>query len=447
MNIVAIVGRPNVGKSTLFNRLIGSRHAIVADQPGITRDRIYHDVNWAGHDFLVIDTGGIIHDGHTTLTKQVLEQVELSLAEADVIIFVVDGKSGMNAGDHKIAKMLRHKTQPVILAVNKVDTPGERNNVSEFYGLGLGEPLALSALAGTGGVGDLLDKVVESFPPGTKKEESEDKSEETRPLAIAIVGKPNIGKSSLINVLAGQSRTIVSAEPGTTRDAIDIKIKYQGHEYTLIDTAGIRRKSKVEYGVEAFAVARSLKAIDRADVVALMLDASEPISNQEQKLATKIDEAGKATVLVFNKWDLIPEKSSRTMNEFSATTKEELRVLNFAETIFVSAKNKLRTHNLLTAARKAYENANRRVATAVLNQVINEAIAFSPPPPGKRSKRLKIYYVTQVSVCPPLFLLFVNDTTLMTANYQQYLERKLREAFDFSGAPIKFKMRPKEKRQ
>ena len=282
--------------------------------------------------------------------------------------------------------------------------------------------------------------------PESEDIDPEDIAKDPKPLALAIVGKPNVGKSSMINALAGQSRTIVSEEPGTTRDAIDIKIKSQGQEFLLIDTAGIRRKSKVEYGVEAFAVARSLKAIDRADVVALMLDASEPISNQEQKLATKIEEAGKAAVIVFNKWDQVTEKTSRTMKEFSATAKEELRVLHFAEVIFVSAKNKLRTNNLLTAATKAYENANRRVATAVLNQVITEAIAFSPPPPGKRSKRLRIYYATQVDVCPPLFLLFVNDMTLLTANYQQYLERKLREAFDFSGAPIKFKLRPKEKR-
>jgi GTPase len=445
MNTVAIVGRPNVGKSTLFNRLIGSRKAIVADQPGITRDRIYHEANWGGQNFMVIDTGGIIHSGQTTLTKQVLEQVELSLEESDVIVFVVDGKSGVNAGDQKIAKMLRSRTQPVVLAINKIDTPAEQNNTYEFFDLGLGDPVALSALRGTGGVGDLLDKIVACFPK-SPKQETDEKNGQHKPIALAIIGKPNVGKSSIINVLAGQKRTIVSSEPGTTRDAIDIKIKHQGEEYILIDTAGIRRKSKVEYGVEAFAVARSLKAIERADVVVLMLDSSEPIANQEQKLATKIEEAGKPTVIVFNKWDLIPEKNSRKMNEYTANALEELRVLRFAQVMFISAKNKLRTHNILSAARKAYDNANRRIATSPLNQVLNEAIALSPPPPGKRSKRLRIYYATQVDVCPPLFALFVNDTTLLTSNYAQYLERKLREAFDFSGAPIKFKLRPKEKR-
>jgi GTP-binding protein len=447
MNIVAIVGRPNVGKSTLFNRLVGARTAIVDDQPGVTRDRLYHEVNWAGKNFLVVDTGGITHDRHTTLSKQVVEQVDLSLDEADAIVFLVDGKNGVNGDDQKIAKMLRRRTQPVVLAVNKIDTPAEHKNMYEFYDLGLGEPVGLSALRGTGGVGDLLDKIVNCFP-GDKVDQSEsaDIPEEDRPLALAIVGKPNIGKSSMINALSGQSRTIVSEEPGTTRDAIDIKIKYKDKEYVLIDTAGIRRKSKVDYGVEAFAVARSLKAIDRADVVALMLDVNEPISNQEQKLATRIEDAGKPTIIVFNKWDLISEKSPRSMKEFSANAQEELRVLRFAEVMFVSAKNKLRTHNLLTAATKAYENANRRIGTSVLNQVLNEAIALSPPPPGKRSRRLRIYYSTQVDVRPPLFALFVNDTTLLTPNYQQYLERKLREAFDFSGAPIRFKLRPKEKR-
>ncbi len=449
MDTVAIIGRPNVGKSTLFNRMVGAREAIVADRPGITRDRIYHEVNWAGRDFLAIDTGGIVLNSTEELSSQVLEQVQLALTEADVLIFLVDGKVGLSGGDYDAAKMLREAGKPVILAVNKIDTPGEENNTYEFYRLGLGEPISLSALRGTGGVGDLLDRIVDYLPPPPIKSSedsgSEKDIEQPKPLSLAIVGKPNVGKSSILNALAGFGRTIVSSEPGTTRDAIDIKITFQEQEYILVDTAGVRRKSKVDYGVEAFAVARALRAIGRADVVALMLDASQEISNQEQKLATKIEEAGKPAVIVFNKWDLVSDKSSRSMNEFLATVKRELRTLDFADAIFVSATNRLRINNLLLSARKAYEQSCQRISTAVVNQVINQATALSPPPPGKRSKRLRIYYCTQVDITPPEFLLFVNDPALMTANYQQYLERKLREAFNFAGTPIKFKLKARER--
>jgi len=450
MNIVAIIGRPNVGKSTLFNRMIGVRQAIVDDNPGITRDRIYHEVHWAGHDFLVIDTGGIVFNNKERISKQVLEQVQLALEEADVLVFLVDGKNGLNPYDEDVANMLRQTAKPVILAVNKIDTPAEENNMFEFYRLGLGEPLALSALRGTGGVGDLLDRVTQAFPAdtnGKKKEQSEDEplTEQKQTISLAIIGKPNVGKSSLLNVLAGRQRTIVSSEPGTTRDAIDFKIKFEGQEFMLIDTAGVRRKSKVDYGVEAFAVVRALKAIDRADVVALVIDVNEEISNQEQKLATKIEEAGKAVVIVLNKWDLMNDRSSGSMNKFLASVQQELKQLSFAEVMFISAKDKLRTHKLFNAAKQAYENASKRVPTAILNQVINEATALTPPPAGKRSRRLKIYYSTQVDICPPTFLLFANDPTLMTDNYQQYLERKLREAFGFSGTPIKFRLRARER--
>ena len=450
METVAIIGRPNVGKSTLFNRMVGAREAIVADRPGITRDRIYHEVHWAGRDFLAVDTGGIVLNSSEELSVHVLAQVQVALQEADVLIFLVDGKVGLSAGDYDAAKMLREAEKPVILAVNKIDTPREEDNTYEFYRLGLGEPISLSALRGTGGVGDLLDRVIDYLPsssiaPIANENESEEIVEERKPLSLAIVGKPNVGKSSILNALAGYGRTIVSSEPGTTRDAIDITITFQEQEFVLIDTAGVRRKSKVEYGVEAFAVARSLKAIGRADVVALMLDASQEISNQEQKLATRIEEAGKPAIIVFNKWDLVEDRSSRSMNEFSATVKRELRVLDFAEIAFVSATNRLRINNLLLTAQKAYAQSCQRVSTALVNQVLNQATALSPPPPGKRSKRLKIYYATQVDICPPTFLLFVNDPPLMTASYLQYLERKLREAFNFAGTPIKFKLKARER--
>jgi GTP-binding protein len=372
MNIVAIVGRPNVGKSTLFNRMVGARTAIVADSPGITRDRLYHEVHWAGEDFLVIDTGGIILNDKEKMSKQVLEQVEIALEEADAIIFLVDGKNGYNTYDEDVAKMLRQTKKPVILAVNKIDTPAEENNIFDFYRLGLGDPVSLSAMRGTGGVGDLLDKVTQSFPKTTngkkkKKEkngkdfddivenfaddtQSEDETTKET-IALAIVGKPNVGKSSLLNVLLGRQRTIVSSEPGTTRDAIDAKLNFEGQEYLVIDTAGVRRKSKVDYGVEAFAVVRALKAIDRADVVALVMDINEPISNQEQKLATKIEEAGKAAIIVLNKWDLIEDRSSKNMNKFKDEIKSEIKQLRFADVIFSSAKNKLRTNDLLGAAK------------------------------------------------------------------------------------------------
>ncbi len=456
MNIVAIVGRPNVGKSTLFNRMVGARTAIVADSPGITRDRLYHEVFWSGEDFLVVDTGGIILNDKEKMSKQVLEQVEIALEEADVIIFLVDGKNGFNSYDEDVAKMLRRADKPVILAVNKIDTPAEENNVFDFYRLGLGEPVSLSAMRGTGGVGDLLDRVTQAFPKSYKKKpqetngheaenELEESEESKETIALAIVGKPNVGKSSMLNVLLGRERTIVSSEPGTTRDAIDAKLEFEGQKYLVIDTAGVRRKSKVDYGIEAFAVVRALKAIDRADVVALVMDVNEPVSNQEQKLATKIEEAGKAAIIVLNKWDLMEDRSSRTMNRFTAEIKNELKQLSFADIVFSSAKNKLRTNDLLTAAKNAYAQGGKKVQTALLNQVINQAVALTPPPSGKRSKRLRIYYATQVDGHPPTFLLFVNDPELMTDNYQHYLERKFREAFNFSGTPIKFKLRARER--
>ncbi len=456
-NIVAIVGRPNVGKSTFFNRCIGARHAIVDDSPGVTRDRIYHDVDWSGHDFLLVDTGGVVFDANAEFANEVLDQVKLAIAEADVIIFMVDGKAGLHGTDQQVANLLRKSKKPVLLAVNKIDEPKEKDNSAEFYELGLGEPHGLSALRGSGGVGDLLDKIVEFFPEKKKEKNGkkdlefisdedlakEAEEEDKGPLAIAVVGRPNVGKSSMINFLCGKERTIVSDIPGTTRDAIDTNITFEGREFTLIDTAGIRRKSRVDYGIEAFSVVRSIKSIGRADVTVLMLDANAEITEQDQKIASKIEEAGKAAVIVLNKWDLIENKSSKLMNDTTKTVKAELRSLDFAEVLFVSALTHQRAPKILEASVRAYDETKRRIGTGLLNQIVNEAIALVPPPSSKRGKRLRIYYTTQVSTAPPTFVLFANDGALMTRNYEVYLERKLREAFGFTGSPIRLITRSK----
>ncbi len=336
--VVAIVGRPNVGKSTFFNRCVGDKAAIVDDSPGVTRDRLYRECDWSGRDFILVDTGGLVPDTKEHITTQVSAQVAEAVAEADVIVFIVDGKSGVTGHDKDVANMLRRSKKPLILAVNKIDEPKEEVNLSDFYSLGLGEPNAVSAMRGSGGVGDLLDKIIGFFPPkeevSTEITEDGAEPEVKKDFSLAIVGKPNVGKSSIVNVLTGTQRMIVSAEPGTTRDAIDTKFKYKGHEITLIDTAGIRRKSKVDYGIEAFSVVRSLRAISRADVVALILDVSQPISDQDQKIGGKIEDAGKPVVLVLNKWDLIPDRSSQQMNDLIEETKRELRHLHYAEIVF-----------------------------------------------------------------------------------------------------------------
>ncbi len=477
-NIVAIVGRPNVGKSTFFNRCIGLRHAIVDDSPGVTRDRIYHEADWSGHDFMLVDTGGIVLDRREELSSQVLEQAKLAISEADVIVFMVDGKSGLVGADKEIANILRKSKKPVLLTVNKIDEMKEVDNISEFYELGLGDPTPVSAMRGSGFVGDLLDKIVSFFPEGASKtkgkrrrkanahqmevnqreddahnlsesgkgiegQQSQIDVDENRELAIAIVGKPNVGKSSMINLLCGEERTIVSAEPGTTRDAVDTSITFQGRKLKLIDTAGIRRKSRVDYGIEAFSVVRSLNAIERADIVILMLDAQEEISDQEKKIANKIEDGGKAAVLVLNKWDLVESKTSRLMNEYSDTVKTALRSLAFAEVIFTSVKTRLRATKVLEAAERAYAATTKRIGTGLLNQVIHESTVLVPPPSAKRGKRLRIYYCTQASVAPPTFVLFVNDHKLITQSYQSYLEKCLRNSFGFIGAPIRIIIRSK----
>lgn len=447
--VVAIVGRPNVGKSTFFNRCVGARHAIIDDSPGVTRDRICQPANWAGYDFLLVDTGGVVPNSGEEIASEVFDQVAVAVEEADVIVFMVDGKAGLHGSDRDVANLLRRANKPIVLAVNKIDVPAEELNASEFFGLGLGEPVTLSAMRGTGGVGDLLDKVIETFPkraaPPVVDEPDDGTTEPERgPLSIAIVGRPNVGKSSILNVLCGKRRTIVGTEPGTTRDAIDTTIKYQGVPITLIDTAGIRRKSRVDYGVEAFAVVRSLRAIDRADVVVLMLDATSEITDQDQKIAGKIEEAGKAAVIVLNKWDLVPDKSSRLMNEITGNVLTALRSLSFAEVIFTSSLTRQRVSRILDAALAADKETRKRINTGLINQIINESVALTPPPSSKRGKRLKVYYTTQVSTAPPTFVLFTNDAELMTPNYHTYLERKIREAFGYHGSPIRLATRSKK---
>ncbi|MBI2811514.1 MAG: ribosome biogenesis GTPase Der [Candidatus Melainabacteria bacterium] len=452
--VVAIVGRPNVGKSTFFNRCVGARHAIVDDSPGVTRDRIYRETDWSGREFLLVDTGGVIPNSPESIANEVFDQVQLAVDEADVIVFMVDGKAGMSGADEEVANLLRRSKKPIIVAVNKIDEPREEPNAMEFYGLGLGDPHSLSAMRGSGGVGDLLDKVIAHFPPETRKVidlnsipyDGTDfvEEEEQGPLSLAIVGRPNVGKSSLVNVLVGTNRSIVSNVPGTTRDAIDSKIKFQGKEYVLVDTAGIRRKSRVDYGIEAFAVVRSLRALERADVVILILDATQEISDQDQKIAGKIDEAGRACVIVVNKWDLIDDKSSRLMKEFVENIKTELRSIAFSEVIFTSAINKQRVTKIIEAADRAHAMTKKRIGTGLLNQIVNESVALVPPPSSKRGKRLKVYYTTQVSTAPPTFILFGNDDKLMTKNYESYIERKLREAFGFEGTPIRIVTRAKK---
>ncbi len=451
--VVAIVGRPNVGKSTFFNRCIGARHAIVDDSPGVTRDRLYRETDWAGRQFLLVDTGGVIPNSSESIQNEVFDQVTLAVDEADVIVFMVDGKTGISGADEEVANLLRRSKKPIIVAVNKIDEPKEQPNAMEFYGLGLGDPHTLSAMRGSGGVGDLLDKVISFFPPETKKtvdldahngDGSEEAEEEQGPISLAIVGRPNVGKSSLVNVLVGTNRSIVSNVPGTTRDAIDSKIKFQGKEYILVDTAGIRRKSRVDYGIEAFAVVRSLRALERADVVILILDATQEISDQDQKIAGKIEEAGRACVIVVNKWDLIDEKTSKLMKQFTENVRAELRSIAYAEVVFTSAINKQRVTKIVEAADRAFAMTKKRIGTGLLNQIVNESIALVPPPSSKRGKRLKVYYTTQVSTAPPTFILFANDDKLMTKNYEAYLERKLREAFGFEGTPIRIVTRAKK---
>ena len=432
--VVAIVGRPNVGKSTFVNRLIGNRKSIVDDLPGVTRDRIYFDVEWLNKQFTVIDTGGIIPGDEDDIMVSIYDQAKIACNEADKIIFIVDGKDGINPIDYDIANILRQSGKPIFLAVNKIDSHNAALMTADFYSLSLGEPVAISALHGSGGVGDLLDMVTEGF----SIDEAEQEKDKT--IKIAIVGRPNAGKSSIVNSLLGEKRVIVSDVSGTTRDSIDSRLEYEGQEYIIIDTAGIRKKSKVTYGVEKFAVDRAIRSIRECDVALLVIDATEGISDQDKKIASIITEAGKGMIISINKWDLIENKKSNTINKFEKELVNEIPFLDYVPKIYVSALTHQRLNQIFTKTNEVYEQATKRVATGLLNKVINEAYVMNPPQSVK-NKRLRILYTTQVDVQPPTFVLFANNATLMKDHYKRYIENKLREAFGFFGTPIRISLR------
>ncbi|MBP7211581.1 ribosome biogenesis GTPase Der [bacterium] len=431
--IVAIVGRPNVGKSTFVNRLIGKRQSIVDDMPGVTRDRIYFDVEWQGKTFRVIDTGGIIPGDEDEIMLSIFDQAKLACDEADKIIFIVDGKEGLHPVDEDIANILRRSGKPIILAVNKIDSIEASPMTAEFYALSLGEPLAMSASHGSGGVGDLLDILTEDFD--FDEEEVDDGS-----IKLAIVGRPNAGKSSIINALLNEERVIVSDVSGTTRDSIDSKITFNKQDYVLVDTAGIRRKARVSWGVEMFAVDRAIRAIKECDVAVLVIDAVEGIAEQDKRIFSIIEEAGRGLIVAINKWDLVENKEKNTPAAFEKKLAADVPFLNFAPKIFISAKTKQRINQIFEKAVEVNEQCNKRVTTSLLNKVVNEAYALNPPSSVK-NKRLKILYTTQTGTKPPSIVFFTNNGTLMKDHYKRYLEKKLREAFGFFGTPIRLAIR------
>lgn len=433
--LVAIVGRPNVGKSTFFNRIVGQRISIVEDSPGVTRDRLYADAEWCGHSFTLIDTGGLEIKSEDVMWSHIRAQAQIAVETADVIVFMLDGKTGLTHEDYEVAAYLRKSRKPILLVVNKLDN-NEQHLLYDFYELGLGEPIGISA-GQAKGLGDVLDEIVKL----TGKYETEEKEEA---LKIAVVGKPNAGKSSLVNKLLGYDRVIVSDIAGTTRDAIDTRIKIGDKEYILIDTAGIRRKRSVEEDLEQYSVMRSLGAVRRADVCLIVIDSSEELSEQDVKIAGYVHEQGKPSVVVMNKWDVV-EKDTYTIEKYNRKLKEELKFMDYFIPTYVSAKTGKRVDNLIKLAERAYENASRRVSTGLLNDVLREAILTNEPP-SKNGKRLKIYYVTEVSANPPTFVIFVNDDTLMHFSYRRYLENALRRSFDFEGTPIRLIIRNKNEK-
>lgn len=434
--IIAVVGRPNVGKSTLFNVLAGERISIVKDTPGITRDRIYADVTWLDKSFTLIDTGGIEPDSKDVILSQMREQAEIAIMTADVILFLVDVKQGLVDADAKVADMLRRSKKPVLLVVNKVDSFDKyMADVYEFYNLGIGEPIPVSA-ANRLGLGDMLDKVMEHIPDDAFTEE-----EDERP-KVAIVGKPNVGKSSIINKLVGENRVIVSDIAGTTRDAVDTEVTYNGKEYVLIDTAGVRRKNKIKEELEHFMIVRTVSAVERADVVVLVIDATEGVTDQDTKIAGIAHERGKGIIIAVNKWDAI-EKDDKTTNKFTAEIRDMLAFMPYAEIMFISAKTGQRLPKLYEMIDMVMENHALRVATGVLNEIMMEAVAMQQPPTDK-GKRLKLFYITQVAVKPPTFVIFVNDKELMHFSYTRYIENRIRDAFGFRGTPLHFIIRERK---
>ena len=436
--VVAIVGRPNVGKSTLFNALAGEKISIVKDTPGVTRDRIYADVSWLDRNFTMIDTGGIEPDSKDVILSQMRDQAQIAIDTSDVIVFMTDVRQGLIDSDSKVADMLRRSGKPIVLVVNKVDSFEKyMPDVYEFYNLGIGEPVPISA-ASRLGMGDMLDEIIAHFPD--KNEEDE---EDARP-RIAIVGKPNVGKSSIVNKLLGEQRVIVSDIAGTTRDAIDTEIVHDGREYVFIDTAGLRRKSRIKEELERYSIIRAVTAVERSDVVLVVIDAAEGVTEQDAKIAGIAHERGKGIVIVVNKWDAI-EKDDKTMKKYENEIRRVLSFMPYAEIIYVSAQTGQRLNKLYDVIDMVIENQTLRVATGVLNEIMMEAVAMQQPPSDK-GKRLKLYYITQVSVKPPTFVIFVNDRELMHFSYTRYLENKIREAFGFKGTSLKFFIRERKEK-
>ena len=431
--IVAIVGRPNVGKSTLFNQIGKRRVSIVDDFPGVTRDRIYMDAVWLNHTFTMIDTGGIefVDDDH--ILKSMRQQAMVAMEEADVIVFVVDGRAGVTTADQEVARLLRSTKKPVILAVNKIDSPQLEPAIYEFYNLGLGDPIGIAA-SNSLGLGDMLDAVVAAFP------QESDEIKEDDEISIAVIGRPNVGKSSIVNALIGEERVIVSNIPGTTRDAIDTHFVADGMKFMLIDTAGMRRKGKIDEAIERYSVMRSLRAVDRADVVLMVINAEEGITEQDKKIAGYAHESGKGVVIVVNKWDVFPDKDDKSTLRFTEDLRDELGFLQYAPVLYTSALTHQRISRITALVKYVADQQSMRIQTSVLNELIRDAVSVNPPP-AHRGKKLKIYFMTQADIQPPKFIIFVNDPELMHFSYLRFIENKLRDSFGFEGTPLKLIVR------
>ena len=438
--IVAIVGRPNVGKSTLFNIFANSRISIVEDTPGVTRDRLYADTEWLDNEFMMVDTGGIEIMNTDKIAVSIRQQAQIAIAEADVILFVCDARAGITHEDAEVAKMLRQSKKPIVLAINKADSPKQEMEIFEFYNLGIGEPIPVSA-ANHLGLGDLLDAVVEKFPETSAYGEDGNEDE----IKVALIGRPNVGKSSIFNTLVGEERSIVSDVAGTTRDAIDTPVIREGQKFLFIDTAGMRRKARIDEPIEKYSIIRSLRAVDRSDVVLMVIDAIDGVTEQDKKIAGYAHEAGKGIVLVVNKWDLYDKDNTSTLR-YTENLRRELVFMQYAPVVFVSAMTKQRIHRLPEVIHYVADQNAMRISTSVLNQVVEDAIAINPPPTEK-GQRLKILYATQVKIKPPTFVIFVNEPEIMHFSYQRYLENKLREAFGFEGTPLQMIIRGKNEEE
>lgn len=434
--IIAIVGRPNVGKSTLFNRLIGQRLAIVEDVPGITRDRLYGTAEWTGRHFTVIDTGGIEIEGSNDVSLETKKQAEIAIAEADLIVFLADGKEGLQRDDLEIADYLRRSKKPIVLAINKIDNLQMVQNIYDFYELGLGDPIEISAINGLN-IGDLLDLIVDQLPVDLEEPEEDDS------IKISFIGRPNVGKSSLINAILGEQRVIVNEQPGTTRDAIDSPFSWEGTDYTLIDTAGMRRKSKIYENVERFSVIRALRAVDRSDIVMMVIDATEGVTEQDQRIVGYAHEKGRGIILVVNKWDLI-EKDSKTADKMAEQIRDALVFVAYAPIVFVSALTKQRIPRLLELVNFVSEQQNMRLMTSDINDLLQDILRFNPPP-SVGGRRLRIYYVSQVAVKPPVFVFFVNNPELAHFSYIRHLENQIRQNYGFEGTPIRLSLRGRDR--